>query len=392
MRDTVRMGSAVVRAGLLWIVVAALAGCGGSAPARPSPPETVSGLHVETLQQQSIPNNVEAPGTVIAVRSAQVAARVMGTVLEVTVHEGDRVRRGQLLVQLDDQESLARRNAARAGLEQARAAQEAAAQAVAAAQSQAEVAQKTYGRFVFLRKQKSVSPQEFDEVQAKQSGAQAALAEARANQQQASAAYAQAQQELRASDTVAGYARILAPFDGVVLHRYVDPGSMAAPGAPLLVVEDPSQYRLQADVDAEAASNVHRGTLVPVELDALPGKTFPGKVADLEPGANPMSHTVQVKIDLPRDPALRSGLFGRALFQNGKREAIVVPNSALLERGQLREVYAVDAKGIAHLRLVTLGAQAGQLREVLSGLGVGERIVTDPAGHELDGKRVEAGQ
>lgn len=279
-----------------------------------------------------------------------------------------------------------------AGLDQARAAQEAAAQAVAAAQSQAEVAQKTYGRFVFLRKRNSVSPQEFDEVQAKQSGAQAALAEARANQQQAAAAYAQARQDLRASDTVAGYARILAPFDGVVLHRYVDPRSMAAPGTPLLVVEDPSQYRLQADVDAEAAAKVHRGTLAPVELDAFPGKIFSGRVVDLEPGANPMSHTVQVKIDLPRDPALRSGLFGRTWFQNGEREVIALPSRALLERGQLREICVVDAKGIAHLRLVTLGAQVGQLREVLSGLGAGERFVTDPAGRELDGKRVEAGQ
>jgi len=392
MRDTVRMGSAAVRAGLFWMVVAVLVGCGGSAPARPSPPETVSGLHVETLRLQSIPNNVEAPGTVIAVRTAEVAARVMGTVLQVAVHEGDRVRRGQSLVQLDDQESLARRNAAQSGLEQARAAQEAAAQAVAAAESQAGVAQKTYGRFVFLRTQKSVSPQEFDEVQAKQSGAQAALAEARANQQQASAAYAQARQELRASDTVADYARILAPFDGVILHRYVDPGSMATPGTPLLVVEDPSQYRLQADVDAEAAAKVHRGSLAPVELDAFPDKIFSGRVVDLEPGANPMSHTVQVKIDLPRDPALRSGLFGRTWFQNGKREAIVVPNSALFERGQLREVYVVDANGVAHLRLVTLGAVVGQLREVLSGLGAGERFVKDPAGRELDGKRVEAGQ
>ncbi|MHB8485924.1 MAG: efflux RND transporter periplasmic adaptor subunit [Candidatus Acidiferrales bacterium] len=392
MKDKVRLGNAAVRGCLLWIVVAMLAGCGGPAPARPSPPETVSGLKVETAQLQTIPNNVEAPGTVIAVRTAQVSARVIGTVLEVAVHEGDRVRRGQSLVRLEDQESLAHRNAAQAGVEQADAAQGAAAQAVAAAESQAEIAQKTYNRFVFLRKQKSVSPQEFDEMQAKQSGAQAALAEARANQQQAAAAYAQARQELRAADTVASYARILAPFDGVILHRYVDPGSMATPGTPLLVVEDPSQYRLQADVDAEAAAKVHRGSLAPVALDAFPDKIFSGRVVDLEPGANPMSHTVQVKIDLPRDPALRSGLFGRTWFQNGERAVIALPSRALVERGQLREVYVVDAKGIAHLRLVTLGAVVGQLREVLSGLGAGERFVTDPAGRELDGKRVEAGQ
>jgi membrane fusion protein, multidrug efflux system len=367
-----------------------LGGCSTPPAAPAAQGRRVSGLAVETVRLEKIPNEVAAPGTVAAVRTAQITSRVMAVVLRVAVREGDRVRRGQLLVALDEREFAARRNAAGEGLREAAAAEEAAARGVAAAKAEAEVAGKTYKRYEFLREQKSVSPQEFDEVQAKDEAARAALAQARARRQQAQAARARAVEQLAAAATVAGYARLDAPFDGVVLHRYVDPGSMAVPGTPLVVVEEAGRYRLEATLDAADAAAVRRGTPARVQLDALPGKELPGTVAELEPGADPTSHTVEVKIDLPRDPALRSGLFGRAWFERGERAAIVVPASAIVERGQLRGLYAVDASGTARWRLVTLGEAAGKQVEVLSGLSAGERIVTDPRGRELDGARVEA--
>jgi membrane fusion protein, multidrug efflux system len=374
--------------GLLGAVLL-LGGC-STPPAAPAQGRRVSGFAVETVRLEKIPNEVAAPGTVAAIRTAQITSRVMGAVVRVAVREGDHVRRGQLLVALDEREFAARRNAAGAGLREAAAAEEAAARGVVAAKAQADVAGKTYKRYEYLREQKSVSPQEFDEVQAKEQAARAALAQARARERQARAARAQAGEQLAAAATVAGYARLDAPFDGVVLRRYVDPGSMAVPGTPLVVVEEAGRYRLEATLDAAAAAGVRRGTPARVRLDALPGKEFPGTVAELEPGADPTSHTVEVKIDLPRDPALRSGLFGRAWFARGERAAIVAPASAIVERGQLRGLYAVDASGTARWRLVTVGeAVRGQV-EVLSGLSAGERIVIDPKGQELDGARVEA--
>jgi RND family efflux transporter MFP subunit len=370
----------------------ALAGCGGTPPAVSRPVETVSGLHVETVSLQTIPNEVAVPGTVVSTRTAQVSARVMGTVDRVTVREGDRVRAGQLLIALDNQEFAARRAAAQAGLAQAAAGRQEAGRAAAAAEAQADVAQKTYKRYVYLRKEKSVSPQEFDEVEAKQRAAQAMLAQARAREKQASAGFQQAREELRAASTVVNYTRIVAPFDGVVLRRYVDPGAMAAPGVPLLEVEETSRYRLEATLDAEAAGGVRRGTRARVVLDALTGREFTGTVEALEPGANPASHTVQVKLNLPRDPALRSGLFGRAWFRQGERKAILAPPGAILDRGQLRGVYTVDHDGIIRFRLVTLGNAVGKAREILSGLSPGDRLVTNPGARELDGKKAEAGR
>jgi RND family efflux transporter MFP subunit len=155
------------------------------------------------------------------------------------------------------------------------------------------------------------------------------------------------------------------------------------------VVEETSRYRLEATVDAASAAALRRGAKARVELDALPGRSFDASVSELEAGADPGSHTVAVKVDLPRDAAIRSGLFGRAWFARGERQALLIPRGNLVERGQLTGVYVVDAQGIARLRIVTLGRSFGEVVEILSGLSEGDRIVTDPAGRELDGKQVQ---
>lgn len=377
-----------------WIWIAALillSGCGGGTPVVTPAVETVSGFRVQTVQLLTVPDEVAAPGTVASIRTAELAARVMGTVESVLVREGDPIREGQTLAVLDDREFAARRAAAQAGLEEAAAGRQEAQRAAAAAAAQANLAQKTYKRYAYLRDQKSVSPQEFDVVEAQQRAAQAALAQAHAREEQAAAAYQGAKEELGAASTAESYTRIIAPFNGVVSQRSVDPGAMAMPGTPLLAVEETSRYRLEALLDTESSAGVRLGMRVPVSLDAFPGKIFAGTVSEIEPAANPVSHTVQVKIDLPADPGLRSGLFGRARFRRGERQAIVLPETAILDRGQLRGVYLVDSGGIIHLRLVTLGEKVGiGQREALSGLSVGERVVTNPGTSELDGKRMEA--
>lgn len=384
----------VVSPAALLVFLMALFGCGGPGGPGAQAPEIVRSARVETVRMEDVPDEIEAPGTVVALATAQVAARAMGAVTNVAVREGDRVQRGQLLVQLDERELVARRDAAAAALREARAAQEEATRAEAVAQAQAEIARKTYDRFVFLRDQKSVSPQEFDEVEAKQRAAQAGLLQAQARRQQAEATLVRAESEARAAEAVASYARIVAPFDGLVVRRTVEPGSMISPGAPLLVLEDSSRYRLEVSLDASDAARVRRGSGARVRLDALPGRELRGSVAELEAGADTASHTVRARIGLPRDPAIRSGLFGRAWFARGVRRAIVVPRTAVVERGQLRAVYAVDAGQLARLRLVTLGQSfpraGGERVEILSGLSEGDRIVTDPGSRELDGKKLEA--
>jgi RND family efflux transporter MFP subunit len=376
-------------------VAATTVGCGEEKPARTEAAETVRGLHLETVRLQTIPNILEAPGTVISVATAEIATRTAGAVLRVDVREGDRVQQGQLLAQLDEQELLARKNAAQAGMQQAEAGVEEATRGLSMAQAQADIAKKTYDRYVYLRDQKSVSPQEFDEVEAKNRAAQAGLEQATARLEQAQAGKAQAESEARAAEEVAGYARIRAPFDGRVVRRLIEPGTVVMPGMQLFVLEKTGEFQLEATLPVQmlmAEANgraLRRGTAAEVRLDALPGKFFLGKVAEIEGGADPTTHTVQARIDLPKDAEIQSGMFGRASFQRCERQAIAVPESAIVEEGQLRELYVLDANGIARLRMVTLGQEIGKLREVLSGLEAGEQIVTHPGGRELDGKRVE---
>jgi RND family efflux transporter MFP subunit len=366
----------------------ALAGCGGKEEAKSVAAERVSGVRVEAVKLESVPDEIVAPGTVASAATAQVAARVMGTVTSVLVREGDAVKAGQVLVTLDERELAERRSGARAAVEESTHAKEEVARGVAAAQAQADVMGKTYERYAMLRDKKSVSPQEFDEVEAKQRAAQEGLAGAKARQQQVASMAERAQAESRAMETVAGYARVTAPFNGVVVRRMVEPGAMAAPGVSLVVVEDTSRYRIEVTFDAADAAGVQRGSKSRVELDALPGKSFSGSVVEMEAGADAASHTVRARIELPRDAAIRSGLFGRAWFARGEKKAIALPASAVLHRGQLHGVYAVDAEGIARLRMVTPGKSMGDKIEILSGISAGERVVMDAANRELDGKKV----
>jgi len=373
-------------ASLVWGLL--LAGCGSEAPTSQQRTEAIAGLRVQKVQLQNIPDELEAPGSVIAVSTAQVAARTMGTVLQVAVREGDTVKRGQLLAQLDERELSARRNAAKAASQGANAAVVQATKALAAAQAQAGVVQKTYDRYVYLKQQNSVSPQEFDEMAAKQESAQASLEQAKAGLQQAEAGASQAESESHAAEDVASYARIVAPFDGKVMRRSVDPGSLVSPGMQLFVVEDTSRYQLEAILPAAGLNTVKKDTPVRVQLDALGEKSLAGKVAEMEAGADPTSHTWKVRIDLPKDGGGQSGMFGRAFFLQGEKRALMLPRDAIVNRGQLQGVYVVGEGNLLHWRVVTLGKAIGDRVEALSGLNDGEVVVLQPGAQELDGKKI----
>jgi len=364
-----------------------IAGCGGGNEATPQKAEIVSGLRVQKVQLQNVADELEAPGSVVAVSTAQLAARTMGTVLQVAVREGDTVKRGQILAQLDERELSARRSAAKAASQAANAAVVQATKALASAQAQAVIVQKTYDRYVYLKQQNSVSPQEFDEIAAKQESAQATLEQAKAALQQAEAGASQAESESRAAEDVASYARIVAPFDGRVVRRSIEPGSLVSPGMGLFVVEDTSRYQLEATLPATSLKTVKRSTPVRVQLDALGERSLAGKVAEMEAGADPLSHTLKARIDLPKDPGVQSGMFGRAFFSQGEKQGLILPRDAIVARGQLHGIYVAAEGGLLHWRVVTLGKAIGSQVEMLSGLNDGEAVVLNPGAQELDGRR-----
>jgi RND family efflux transporter MFP subunit len=356
--------------------LACLTACSRGRDIAASALETVRGAQVVKLQEQTVPNTFAAVGTVRAARTAPLSAQVMGTITAVNVHEGDPVKRGQVLVTLDDAQP-------RAAVEQAEAAVSAADHEMSATESELALAQITFNRMQALYDKKSLSPQEYDEGRTRLQSATARRDMARAARGQAEAAFDQARTHL-------DHTRVHAPFDGIVTERRVDPGALAAPGVPLLTVEAGGQYRLEAAVDERDLTFVRLGQPVVVSLDTWDGQPLSGKVAQIVPAADPASRSFTVKIDLPPNKNLRSGVFGRASFFRGTRQAVFIPQSAASERGQLQIVYVVGTNNIAALRYVTLGAEQQQGREVLSGLSPGEVVVASPAGRNLAGKRIEA--
>ncbi|MGA8874774.1 MAG: efflux RND transporter periplasmic adaptor subunit [Candidatus Korobacteraceae bacterium] len=353
-----------------------LTACSGEKPATLIPPETVAGITLFTAQRTTVPDYTEATGTVRAAQSAQLSSQVMGAITRLNVREGDQVRRGEVLITIDAAQQRSAYDSANAGLS-------ASQQSIAAADADYALAEATMNRYQMLFDKKSVSPQEYDEVKTRLAAAKARRDAARAGQTQAEAGVAEA-------STAIGFTKIRAPFDGLVVAKLADAGAMAAQGVPLLTIEDPSRFRLEALLDEGQIGTVRLGEAVPVVLDSLGDQTIAGKVVQIMPMADPASRTFTVKIDLPANPQIRSGLFGRARFPRGERESILVPQSALVHRGQLDAVYVVDKDQIASLRYITLGRPSGSDVEVLSGLGNGERIVEQPRERELSGKQIGA--
>lgn len=360
---------------ILPVVLAGATACSGSRQVKAGPPETVRDVQTIKLQEQTVADTFAAVGTVHASRTAPLSSQVMGSITAVNVREGDAVKHGQVLATIDDLQP-------RAAMDQAQAALSAAEHEVSAAESELALAQTTFNRLQTLYGKKSLSQQEYDEGHTRLQSAEARRDTARAAGAQASAALAQARTHL-------DYTRVRAPFDGVVTERRVDPGALASPGMPLLTVEAGGQYRLEAAVDERDLNYVHMGQTVSVSLDSLGAQPLKGKVTQIVPAADPASRSFIVKIDLPANKGLRSGMFGRGAFARGTRQGVLIPQSAVIERGQLQTVYVVGENNIAMLRYVTLGAAQQDSREVLSGLSAGETVVATPAGRDLAGKRIE---
>jgi hypothetical protein len=112
-------------------------------------------------------------------------------------------------------------------------------------------------------------------------------------------------------------------------------------------------------------------------------------VVEIVPATDPSSRSYTVRIELPARPLLRSGLFGKARFATGERQAITIPQKAIVQRGQLTGVYVIDSSGIARLRLITIGKATGERVEVLSGLSDDDRVVTDANAGVSDGSKVQ---
>jgi len=316
-------------------------------PATPSPVESLPTIQVSVVQVERREHRAfeEVVGSVQSRQRAAIEPKISARLERILVVPGTVVRSGDLLVQLDGREIQARLDQAEATLEQA---------------------ENDLRRFTGLLEQETITRAEFDAVRARQRLAKAATVEA---------------------ETMLGYTRVQAPFDGVVTRKLAEVGDLALPGRPLLMLEDPNALRLDADVPEALIGAVQSGAELIVTVASVKGP-IPGRVSEIAPAADPHSRTFLVKLDLPQTEGLRLGQFGRVAVPVAGITALRAPTSAVLLRGQMEMVFVVE-QDTAKMRLVKTGKRIGEEVELVSGVEPGERLVADGLDQILDGQPVE---
>ena len=323
--------------------VAFLAACGGSH----SPETTHAGVTQHgpgiAVEAEEVQVKVPVEGTVVARNRAEITTRMMARVTSLTADIGSRVRAGEILISLGTEDIAANRAKA-----------EAAVMVASAARDEAE---KHAGRMDALLAQDVVPQVQRDQAHLQLTQAESQLAMANAS--------------LREVETAGSYASIRAPFQGEVVSRYVDEGDVAAPGMPLLVVEESGPREGRLAVPVGAAEGLEVGSTV--KVTALGGREVEAPVRVVAAGADPMSKTVEVRVTLPAD--WPTGVSVTALIPTETTRAVTIPSNAVVRRGQLTGVRGVTSDGAA-LRWIRLGRGVGDDRvEVLSGLSVGDEIL-----------------
>jgi len=387
---------------LLFASVLVLAGCSGPQEPLEAEAKPTGSVHaqISIVRSQIIDETLEVVGTVQSLKRSVLSSKLVAAVVAVQATEGEQVHAGEIVVELDDRDVKAQLTSAEASLRDAQNALEvvqqerlAADKAVEAAKAQQEFTAATLTRYQTLLQRRSVAPQEYDEVAARAKTAAAEVARAQAGkaalaakERQAVAGVQRMQAELTSAQVTRSYTKITAPFDGIVVAKSVEVGSLASPGVPLLTVEE-ERYRLEVAVPEAEVRRLRVGQQATVQIDVL-DQGFASTIAEIVPAADPLSRTFTVKLTLPADSGLRSGLYGKAQFVVGTREAIVIPRSAVKERGQLQGVFVVDQDSTAAWRLIRTGKSTADQIEVLSGLAAGERLVVDGSTQIAEGNRV----
>jgi len=296
-----------------------------------------------------------ADAVIEAVRQATISSQLSGTVVQILVDAGDRVTKGQLLARIDTRATDAQVAAGRAG--------------VAQAEAQFAQARLNLERTRSLVQKNFVSQAALDKAEADARAAQAAADAAHAGQAQA--------------DTARSFAELRAPMDGVVTRRLMEPGEVAMPGRGVLAIHDPSALRAVGNLPQHVLQRSSGTTRARVELPQLGRAVEATRVAVL-PTADARLLSTQIRADLPADASgyTAPGAAAKILVTTGRARKLVVPEAALLRRGELTAVNVVGSDGRPQLRQVRLGASTGEGGiEVLAGLVEGDRVL--PAGLAL---------
>jgi len=337
-----------------------LAGCGQEEQAKVADTAKTVKADVFTVTLGSVPLTAVVPGAVVPDQKAQIASRLMGYIKNLDVKVGQEVKSGDLLFSIDSGDIKSQISQANSGYQQALAA--------------LKDARLDYNRFTKLYKEDSVSKQQYDKIKLQFSVAQENLASAKSGLDQAKAQL--------------NYANVKAPFDGVIVQKMAVAGSLAAPGNPVVIMENLKSLSVQTQVSADLYAVLRHGDTAEVLVDGI-SKPFVGTIYTLVSAADPKSRTHTVKLSLPNVNDVNSGTFARVSFKRGERQTMMLPVSAVLNRAGIEGVFVVE-NGRAFFHMVRTGAVIGDMVEVQSGLALGEQVVVNNNQEMLNGDIVES--
>lgn len=342
----------------------------GIAPGRLQESSAAVPERVVKAVRKQVADSYIAVGTIRPRTETRIEAQVSGKVRRVMVKAGDVVSRGEVLVVLDDRKLKAQRDQAAAGLASAHAAKNQALQATSEADAAFVEAKAQYRRIHQLFSKNAVSRQEMDRAEAAYRKARARLEQARDAVSGARASIQNAEQRLEEAEIALGYAEIQAPEDMEVARRMVEPGDLAMPGKPLLIVQTAGSLILEANVREGLVGAVRPGEEFTVQIHSL-DKQVTGVVEEIIPSGDPATRTFLVKVGLPDVMGAHPGMFGRLVIPTGMRTRIEVPREAVRHVGQLSTVLLIE-NGKAETVYVKTGQVVGDMVEIVSGLSGGE--------------------
>ena len=329
---------------------------------------TVDNTPVISVKTRQVEVNGKSPflsvsGKIQASNSADLSTRIMGYVNKVYVNVGDKVRKGELLVSINNNDLQAKRAQVNAGITQATVG--------------FNNAQKDYNRFKNLFAAKSASQKEMDDITANFEMAKAGLESAKQMRNEINAQFA--------------YSNITAPFSGIVTSKNVEVGNMANPGMHLISIETPENFEVMAMVPETEISEIKKGSSVVVIVKSI-NKTINGRVAEVGTSAKNTGGQYLVKIALDKTEAnILSGMFTTVQFPVKRKVTstkVLIPTEAIITNGQLSGIYTVSQSNTALLRWLRLGRTFGDQVEVLSGLNVGEAYIVSAEGKLFNGIKI----
>jgi RND family efflux transporter MFP subunit len=324
---------------------------------------------------------VSLPATTSAFSVADIFARASGYIEKREVDIGDRVKKGQLLVQIVAPELDHQIAQAEATLKQLEA-------TVRQAQANRDLAQVTWDRDSGLVQKGWVTPQQGDTDRLTLQAREAAVGVAQAN-------VASQRAQLKVLYQQKDYQSVVAPFDGVITQRNVDVGTLvqadATTGTFMFTIMQANVIRAQVYVPQDQAYGLAPGVDAVVRVPEIPGRTFPGKVTRIADALQPGTRTLLTEVDIPNpDGALSPGMYCTIeLHIPRKTPSLLVPADAVIFNSGGLQVAVVE-NGVAHIRKISVARDLGTEIEVRDGVNPGDQVVLNPPVDLVDGGRVVA--